>query len=244
MAENTTAYKQAKVSHRSIDFMTIPQLKEAKKILEKKLDETKDPLIRNKLQSRLNDYTDKERKINRFYEKCMHSKNPNLSSMMRGRRLLLKFVDVKRVTKNGQLKDMAFKSKKEKADYNVADFLHDVRADKIACGLGVATMALGAASIRVGNKSLFNMIMEALKTFVKANPLSFGLLAGGISLIAASKLFHQSIKLLEELKIMQVQLDKLRIKLLMKDLKMSLVLITLPLMLVILKIQKIKLLMI
>ena len=51
MAENITAYKQASVSHRSIDFMTIPQLKEAKKILEKKLDETKDPLIRNKLQS-------------------------------------------------------------------------------------------------------------------------------------------------------------------------------------------------
>ena len=53
----------------------------------------------------------------------MASNNPHLASMMRGKRLLLTFMDVRKISKDGELQDAKDGMLKHKADYGFIDFM-------------------------------------------------------------------------------------------------------------------------
>lgn len=189
MAESNTVYSNMNLKgYRSNDMMTIPQIKNAKAIISKKLSEPQDALVVRKLNALLADYENSERKINKFFKTCSNHKDARVREFVRGKRNLLTVLDIKRVSRNGKFKDLIFKQKGEKWDYNAFDFLRDIKADKIALGLGVGAMGLGVASIKFGEKSLMDIIKTALSEFLKTNPAAFGLLVGGASMIALSKI--------------------------------------------------------
>jgi len=191
MAENI---KTLRGRYGTTDLMTIPQLKSAKKILTQKLEQTRDPLLKNKLQSRINEFTNKERAINKYYEKCARSTNPHISSMIRGKRFLLTFVDVKRNSKGASSNNLGVNFKKQKADYNGADFLKDIGASNLAFGAGVGLIGFGALdAIKFTPKgasektSILKFLLQELGKWIAGNKLAFGFLLGGAALIAASK---------------------------------------------------------
>lgn len=189
MAESNTIYSNMNLKgYRSNDMMTIPQIKNAKAIISKKLNEPQDALVVRKLNALLADYENSERKINKFFKTCSNHKDAKVREFVRGKRNLLTVLDIKRVSRNGKFKDLIFRQKGEKSDYNAVDFLRDIKADKIALGLGVGAMGLGVASIKFGEKSLMDIIKTALSEFLKTNPAAFGLLVGGVSMIALSKI--------------------------------------------------------
>ena len=189
MAENqSNVLKSTLKSYRSSEMMTIPQLKQAKEIIRNKKSQVSDALVSRKLESMYADYEKQERKINKFYQKCVYHKNPAVREYVRGKRYLLQAIDVKRISKDGTFKDKFFRQKGEKWDYNVADLFRDIQADKIALGVGIGVMGLGVASIKIGQESIMEMLGKVLKDFITKNPAAFGMLAAGASLIALSKI--------------------------------------------------------
>lgn len=181
--------KEKTVNFKAADMMTIPQLRNAKQIVKAKLAEYKgEPATANKLQSMLYEYDKKELAINRFYTKCVRHKNPNVISLVNGKRNLLRFVDIKRVSKSGEISDINLKSaKRERPDYTAGDFLHDINAHSIAVGVGIATIGVGFASMEFGGKSLLGLIKAALSSLSKNNAIGVAAIFAGATLIASSK---------------------------------------------------------
>jgi len=184
-----------------LNYMTIPQLKAGRTILDKKMKSFKDgdPMIA-KLQTLKNEYVNTERKINKYYEAV--SRNPLTHTILRGKRDILTIATIK----GGKFKGKGDKDMK----YNGADFLRDIKADKIALGVGIGAMGLGALEALKFNfgswealadggmklnpaaagdpkKSVLKFLLETLGTWIKQNPLAFAFLAGGAALIVASK---------------------------------------------------------
>ena len=180
--EQKLAKKVKYAKHTNINFMTIQQIQDAKKILNAKLsDRNLDGTIRIKLESLSADYEQAERSIDKYYKAV--TDNPKTRSLRYGQRNLLTIAQIK--NKQG------FKKNKD-IKYNAVDWMRDVKMDKIALGVGVAAMGVGSymaiASIKVGEKTLGEIIKQALGQWIKSNPWAFGLLAGGASLIALSKI--------------------------------------------------------
>lgn len=180
--EQKLAKKVKYAKHTNINFMTIQQIQDAKKILNAKLsDRNLDGTIRIKLESLSADYEQAERSIDKYYKAV--TDNPKTRSLRYGQRNLLTIAQIR----NKQ----SFKKNKD-IKYNAVDWMRDVKMDKIALGVGVAAMGVGSymaiASIKVGEKTLGEIIKQALGQWIKSNPWAFGLLAGGASLIALSKI--------------------------------------------------------
>ena len=180
--EQKLAKKVKYAKHTNINFMTIQQIQDAKKILNAKLnDRNLDGTIRLKLESLSADYEQAERSIDKYYKAV--TDNPKTRSLRYGQRNLLTIAQIKNKQSFKRNKDMK---------YNAVDWMRDVKMDKIALGVGVAAMGVGSymaiASIKVGEKTLGEIIKQALGQWIKSNPWAFGLLAGGASLIALSKI--------------------------------------------------------
>ena len=172
------------------DTMTIPQLQNAKKIVKAKLDVYKnDRVISNKLTNMLYDYEKKEKAINMFYAKCKKHKNPDVVNLVAGKRNLLRFIDIKRVSKSGQISEIALKSKKENSDYGAGDFLRDIDANGMAVGLGVASIGIGVASMEIGGQSLIGILKELLAGLSKKNQIGLAFIAAGAAVIASTKVY-------------------------------------------------------
>lgn len=180
--EQKLAKKVKYAKHTNVNFMTIQQIQDAKKILNAKLnDRNLDGTIRLKLESLSADYEQAERSIDKYYKAV--TDNPKTRSLRYGQRNLLTIAQIRNKQSFRRNKDIK---------YNAVDWMRDVKMDKIALGVGVAAMGVGTymaiASIKVGEKTIGDIIKKALGDWIKSNPWAFGLLAGGASLIALSKL--------------------------------------------------------
>ncbi|MBQ8424646.1 MAG: hypothetical protein IJX17_01335 [Clostridia bacterium] len=168
-----------KSKYTRINYMTIPQMKAAKAVLDKKIKDcgaNKDYAMVNKLQDLHNEYTNSERQINKYYQRV--STNPLTAHILRGKRDILTIATIK----GGKFKeDKGMK-------YGMGDWLRDVNASKIAMGVGIAAMGMSALTFKIGGKSILSILKEVLGPLLRQNPLAMGLLLGGASLVTLSKL--------------------------------------------------------
>lgn len=177
--EQKLAKKVKFAKHTNVNFMTIPQIRNAKDILTKKLKTQElNPTTQAKLNQLLFDYEQAERSINKYYQ-AMES-NTKTRGMRKGQRNLLTIAQIRKKENFKRDKDLK---------YNAVDFMNDIRADKIALGVGIASMSAGMlTAIKINGQSIMQMIGKFLKDFMLKNPASFALLASGAALIAASKI--------------------------------------------------------
>ena len=180
---------EQKIQDQSINKMTIPELRRAKSICEKKIEENEDkPSVVNKLKLMVSKFEKAERIINRYYEKTI-KRNPSIVHASRNMLTLAKI--------GKQMKDSGFSGKAS----SVAAFLTNANMGKVTLGVGVAALGFGVANTiahavtanlastsAFAGKGIMGVIFEALKLIPGLNPASIALLSVGAGLLIGRKL--------------------------------------------------------
>ncbi len=166
----------------TLSRMTIPQLKNAQKILIAKRDKLKsegnlDEFSKNKIERMLSRYVKAEYEINKYWKKT-YNKQPGVTARNRNTLTLLEVYKNKGRGLNKLVK-------KEGANgYNALDMFNDVKG--VALGVGVTAITIGAAN-QVANlfgTNVGTLLIEALKLL---GPVNSSLILGGAALVVAAK---------------------------------------------------------
>lgn len=172
----------------SINFLTIPQIKAAKDVLNKKLGETgNSPAVQAKLTELLDEYERSEAEIRKWHRNYYN--NPKTKEIVKAKGTLAQLTIAKINGKNVGEKEYNGKDKHIK--YGMRDKLRNTNLDKWALGIGVTALGLGAAgqiTSAVAGKSLMQLLKIAIEAMWKNNPAALVALLGGAGLIAASKI--------------------------------------------------------
>ena len=168
----------------SINFMTLPQIKAAKDVLNKKLGETgNSPAVQAKLTELLDEYERSEAEIRKWYRN--YSNNPKTKALFQGKEVLKELTIAKINGKTSYLRgDKHIK-------YGFRDKLRNTNLDKWGLGIGVTALGLGVAgqiTSATAGKSLMELLKIAIEAMWKNNPVALVALLGGAGLIAASKI--------------------------------------------------------
>jgi len=172
-----------KSNNEAINFMTVPQLKAAQKILNEKISKGDvDPTIKGKLERLNAQYSKTIVKINSVYDRA--AINENFKAVVTGKRdmITLAKMDTLEAQRDAIDKKNLFNYGKMDA---TADFFRELNKSiplaKVGLGVGIGLAGLGAISLIPGS-------MPAIGAFLVANPAFTPLVASGAALALAVKL--------------------------------------------------------